>query len=151
MSSMMKMYVYVPDNYYGHMLDNTLIHIHNQSCGFTMSFCMTCRNMIMPKSLMSLMEEGLNKITGPFSEPRPYESFFFVMCASCRTDVQRSTGRIPGRGKQRNMIEAIIKESNSGSDMDRWQTMNPNRYANIYVLSVENGVEIILIFGDKTT
>ena len=27
--------------------------------------------------------------------------------------------------------------------------MNPNKYANIYVLSVENGVEIILIFGEK--
>lgn len=147
----MKMHIYVPDNYYGHMLDNTLIHIHKQSCGFTMSFCMTCRNMIMPKSLMSSMEEGLNKITQSFTEARPYESFFFVMCASCRTDVQKNTGRIPSRGKQRNMIEAIIKESNDNAEMDRRQTMNPNKYANIYVLSVENGVEIILIFGEKPT
>ena len=114
----MKMHIYVPDNYYGHMLDNTLIHIHKQSCGFTMSFCMTCRNMIMPKSLMSSMEEGLNKITQSFTEARPYESFFFVMCASCRTDVQKNTGRIPSWGKQRNIIEAIIKESNSNAELD---------------------------------
>lgn len=147
MSPMMRTPVYVSDDYYEHMLDNTLVHIHNQSCGFTMSICMTCRNMIMPKSLKLSMGKKLENVETQFRQSHSYESFFFVMCANCRMEVQRNTGRIPSRGKQRNMIEAIIKEPSSNKEAHQCKTMNPNEYTNIYVLSIENGVEIILIFG----
>lgn len=145
----MKMYIYVSDKYYEHMLDNTLMHIYNQSCGFTMSVCMACKRMILPNSMGTLMNGEMRARALSIGDKYSYESFFFVMCANCRTDVQMKLGGIPSRSKQRSMIETIIAERNECTSTHSDMMTNPSTYANMYVLSVENGVEIILLFGKK--
>lgn len=147
---MMKMMIYVPDKYYEQMLDNTLMHIYNQSCGFTMSICMMCENTVGCGSRVMSMNGNTRMHMCGFTGRNGYESFFFVMCASCRTAAQKNTGRIPSRGKQRNMMESIIVSRLESDKADVDAVMNPSSYSNIYVISVENGVEIILILGKKT-
>jgi hypothetical protein len=146
-----KMHVFVPGDYYERMLDNTLVHIYNESCGFTMSMCMACENEIKPLSMLTKLETHRRTNTYPSMSTPTYENFVFVMCARCRKDVQSKMGMIPDRSKQRSMIENIIMERRTHGSTGLSSCMNPNVYLNIYVLSVENGVEVILLVGKTDT
>lgn len=140
------MQIYINDGLYGDILDNTLMHIYNHSCRPAVALCMQCEKTIKPlsgvtnKRMITKAEmdtdEGMYRIG----------SFFFIMCADCRTDVQSNLGRIPSRAMQRQLIERFLAKW-LGITNTEIRT-NPYNYANVYVVSVENGVEILLLVAN---
>lgn len=54
-------------------------------------------------------------------------------------------GRILTRREQRTIIERMVISPTRSSEMDIDSIMNPINYANVYVSSVKNAIEIIPI------
>jgi hypothetical protein len=139
------MRIYISDPDYGRILDNTLTHIHGQSCGYTITMCMRCEMVFEPKFKITEKHRYTISDMKPYANKCTFESFFFLMCPACRTDMTESPKGFPTRSKQRTMIENMILSWDMKGDTDANMHLNPNRYSSVYVISVENGVEIILL------
>lgn len=143
----MSISIYVTSQHYRDMLDNLLVHIYHQSCGFMVTICMSCEKIIRPSqdnwendTVMSIYESSPSDGYG-------YESYFFLVCADCRIGMEDTHGMIPDRKEQRRMIERMIEPWEVVPLGHRRSKSNPNIYANIYVIAVENPTEIILLYS----
>ncbi|RHZ47274.1 hypothetical protein CDV55_100418 [Aspergillus turcosus] len=109
LNKIMIMFVYISNPNNGDILNNTLMHIYAQSCGYTITVCTVHDVQQCGRAVAQDHEAGQ------------------LMRPGCRTEITQSLKWFLNRSRQRTMMENMLTSWYTHRDMDANMHLNPTR------------------------